>query len=407
MARARAQHDVACPDIGPVCLERAEPPQRHVSTLWISDLRLYAEGGLTEGLAVQAMLPLRLIQTRTQYRDLQDRPLVLDYQNIHHRDETLLGPGDLQAALHGATHVLNIDIGAKLGVSVPTGKVHRNPYRLGEQGLPHQHIQFGTGTWDPILGVDVRRDFGTYFLTWHGSAHLPLYEGSHDYQAGKRFTLGMAANSALTTDTFTFRLGVLGYYETAERWNGVVPTEEGNQGRLDVFLGPAVTTKIGNDHSATLQVQGRIYGKAKNAQLELPVLVSLSVGSLAHFEGNPEVRHISTKKADVVDVVHQGEVTPLLPVAGKWTIFDFWAEWCEACKDLDVELRTLAEKNPQIAIRRVNVVDFDSPIVQKELAGVGLLPHIWIFDPQGHERLRRSAGVQPLLEEIRRLIENE
>src|SRR3954454_15126634 len=85
---AEAVHESDCPDIGPICAVRAEPPQVHHTSLWVADLRLLAEYGLLDWLAVQAMFPLRLVDTRTHYTDLANHPVTLDYDNIHHHNET-------------------------------------------------------------------------------------------------------------------------------------------------------------------------------------------------------------------------------------------------------------------------------------------------------------------------------
>ena len=81
-------------------------------------------------------------------------------------------------------------------------------------------------------------------------------------------------------------------------------------------------------------------------------------------------------------------------MAGKWTIFDFWATWCEACVQLDDELRELAASDDRIAIRRVNIVDFDSPIAKRELPDVSLLPRCSLRRSQRSDGLgeERSRG---------------
>jgi len=36
-----------------------------------------------------------------------------------------------------------------------------------------------------------------------------------------------------------------------------------------------------------------------------------------------------------------------------------------------------------VAVRRINIVDFESPIGRGELAGVSVLPHVRLTDPTG------------------------
>ncbi len=68
-------------------------------------------------------------------------------------------------------------------------------------------------------------------------------------------------------------------------------------------------------------------------------------------------------------------------VPGKYTIFDFYADWCPPCRALDPELRRLASRRPDVAIRKVDIVDWESAVVRQY--GVTALPHMKIYDPKG------------------------
>jgi thiol-disulfide isomerase/thioredoxin len=405
LARATASHDSSCPDIGPVCnTSNPPPPQQHHTTLWLTELRALAEYGIASGLALQAVVPLRLIRTDTEFTDLEGRPITLNYESIHHRDETLVGPGDVQVLVHAGRRFFDTDFGLRLGVSAPSGKVHEDPYRLGREGKSHEHIQFGTGTFDPIAGIDVAHGFGSLTLSMFAQAQVPLYEGPQGYRAGARYLFGAAAAHRLGSKDLLFRLGVAGFHERAERWHGDVPTEDGNQGRTDLYAGPGITISLGKDWTISFDVRGRVYGYTKNAQLELPVVVDIGAGTLFHLESGAHVDEgaAGVDAGDVQDTVVRGEAKPLEPVPGKWTVFDFWADWCEACKALERDLRELARQRPDIAVRRVNIVDFDSPIATRELHGVSELPHIRIVDPSGRVVSSESGTPEKLMSELRR-----
>jgi thiol-disulfide isomerase/thioredoxin len=133
------------------------------------------------------------------------------------------------------------------------------------------------------------------------------------------------------------------------------------------------------------------------------VILEISLGKLFHLEQDVEEAHpVTSPEADVQDVVEQGEAEKLGAVTGKVTVFDFWASWCEACKPLDAALRARAAKNPRMALRRVNVVDFDSPISQQELPGVSVLPHIRIIGEDGRMLFEASGTPDQLLEAVDR-----
>jgi thiol-disulfide isomerase/thioredoxin len=304
---------------------------------------------------------------------------------------------------HVGRSVGPLTLGARLGISVPLGVVHENPYRLAAMGLPHEHLQFGTGTFDPVAGIDAALPVGRATLSAFGLTQVPLYAGPQGYQAGTRLFGGLALAAPFGESDVVMRATAIGLGEWPERWGGVVPTEDGNQGRADVYLGAGMTVPFADDWSVSIDLRGRMWGYAKNAQLDLPLVLEVSVGRLFHFESGPHDEPAGP--ADVEDLVLQGELRPLEPVDGKWVVFDFWAPWCEGCKTLDAQLRALANDRRAIAVRRVNIVDFDSPIARRELAGVELLPHVRVMDPSGRIVLEESGPADRLLARIRDAIE--
>src|SRR4051794_20891351 len=96
LTRAYAQHLSECPELGPECALGPVEPIQHRTTLWLSTLRLIGEYGLAQNLALQAMLPLRLVDTRTKFADVNGNLLGPEVGSIHHRNETLYGFGDPQ-----------------------------------------------------------------------------------------------------------------------------------------------------------------------------------------------------------------------------------------------------------------------------------------------------------------------
>jgi thiol-disulfide isomerase/thioredoxin len=88
--------------------------------------------------------------------------------------------------------------------------------------------------------------------------------------------------------------------------------------------------------------------------------------------------------ADMLELNKEGEaVGPLdkLRVADKFTVFDVYADWCGPCRDVDKKLREIVAKRPDVAVRKLNLVDFDSPLAQE--LGIEMLPHLVVFTPQG------------------------
>jgi thiol-disulfide isomerase/thioredoxin len=397
-SRALAVHDTECPELGPICAVRAEPPQQHHTVLWLWEARLLAEYGLASGWALDAVAPFRVMQTRTSYTDLAGNPITLDYENIHHRNETLTGLGDPQLWIHHGVTVSGFALSQRLGVSLPLGKIEPDPVQLGELGIPHEHFQFGTGTVDPMAGVDASRDLGPVALAAFAQAQVPLFAGRYGYQAGARFLGGVEAQRRV--GPITARLGATLAHELPERWFGVVPLEDGNQGRTDLFVGAGATVPLG-DWSISVDVHARAWGHVVGAQLDMPVIAEVSFGRLVHFDSGTGAE---VEEGDVQDAVTAGEATALVPEAGRWTVFDFWAPWCEGCKRVDAELRAIAARDARVAVRRVNVVDFDSAIARQELPGVDVLPHLRVVGPDGKVRLEESGTPDALLGRLSALL---
>ena len=398
---AKATHSESCLPSAAIC-------PVHNTDLVALQARLIAELGIKPNFAIQASVPFRLIGTFTEYTDLYSGLKLAGYTEIHHRNEFIAGLGDIKVMTHHGWRALGFTGGLTLGLSLPTGRVHENPYRLGDLGLPHQHIQLGTGTVDPVFGLDVGRDFSLFSLALFVNGQVPLFKGERGFQAGTQGTVGLSAASRFGLEKAPlFRLAVMGYGEWPERWDDQIPLEDGNQGRFDFYVGPGVTFDLGSDWTLSFDARFRVAGYTAGAQLVMPVVLTASIGTLFHLESDEEEdKHHGEKAAgapaaDIADVVTAGEAKPLVPVPGKYTVFDFHAAWCEACKSLDKALRNRASAwEKELAIRRVDIVDFDSPISKQELKGVDTLPRIRIVSPDGKVVYEGSGPPEVLLEQL-------
>jgi copper chaperone CopZ len=70
-------------------------------------------------------------------------------------------------------------------------------------------------------------------------------------------------------------------------------------------------------------------------------------------------------------------------VAGKHTVFDVYADWCGPCRLVDTRLRELLARRSDIAVRRLNVVDFESPLASELGPNFEALPYLVVFSPSG------------------------
>ena len=86
---------------------------------------------------------------------------------------------------------------------------------------------------------------------------------------------------------------------------------------------------------------------------------------------------------DVQDLAQGGSSFVLSDavVPGKLTVIDYWAPWCGICKVLGRALERLASKETRLAIRKVEVPDFDSPVAVEHLKDISQLPVVWLMAP--------------------------
>ncbi|HVR69312.1 MAG TPA: cation transporter [Vicinamibacteria bacterium] len=90
--------------------------------------------------------------------------------------------------------------------------------------------------------------------------------------------------------------------------------------------------------------------------------------------------------ADVATLVRDGAaVGPLdrLRVPARYTVFDVYADWCGPCRQVDERLRQIVADRADVAVRKLNVVDFDTPLARELGSRFEALPYVIVFSPSG------------------------
>lgn len=93
------------------------------------------------------------------------------------------------------------------------------------------------------------------------------------------------------------------------------------------------------------------------------------------FPADLEVKQIS-RDGEFVDI-------EAFRVPGKVTVFDFHAIWCGPCKKVDRHMLSVLRDNDDVALRKLNVVDWDSAVAKKYLGGVPSLPYVIVYGADG------------------------
>lgn len=168
------------------------PQYKHNVSLDFTRFEAVTEYGLADNWDVKLRVPYDIKQRKASIGliaaatpgeiDAMQRNLELH----HGSDETLKGFSDFHLLLtkyFPDSFAIGDAASISFGSSLPIGKTEANPYPLGKAGLPHEHFQFGNGTFDPLIELSysvplTEKLRAGVFL----SGRFPLYENSKDYQ---------------------------------------------------------------------------------------------------------------------------------------------------------------------------------------------------------------------------------
>ena len=67
---------------------------------------------------------------------------------------------------------------------------------------------------------------------------------------------------------------------------------------------------------------------------------------------------------------------------GNVTVVDFYADWCGPCRQLTPSLEQMAMSDPQVALRKIDIVNWRTPVAQQ--FNIHSVPQVNVYNRGGH-----------------------
>ena len=181
---------------------------------------------------------------------------ILRNRDNHHRNETYTGLRDADVFLgYRKVGLLKETdfLMSRIGATIPFEKTEEDPWKLGDAGLEHLHIQFGTGTFNPI--ADIHYSLPLYkgvgaSVSIRGK--FPFYENSKTYRGSRELTYTAGLNYRLN-NWISFQAGYLGFYQSYAYWAGELDINTGLRFSM-ASVGTSVATPYNIPLSLTLML---------------------------------------------------------------------------------------------------------------------------------------------------------
>jgi len=269
VAYARAIHVEECPDIGPGCASEPQPePYWHDVSTVVSEIPVEVTYGVLPWLAAELRVPLRIVGVWPRYSTFDGVELPLSFDE-HHRRETLFGPGDPWVTARIGASFSGIVANARFGVSLPLGETEPDPYALGRLGLPHQHIQFGSGTVMPVIGGSVQRAWSRVEAGLSAFAVFSFADNSRGYRSPSRGLVSTRLTVPFLHRKLRPFVALDFNVEATERWHGRLG-DEGRTDRADILAGGGVAWQFEPRWSVDAAFRMRVVRLSEATTLDYP-----------------------------------------------------------------------------------------------------------------------------------------
>ncbi|MBL4752071.1 MAG: hypothetical protein JKY52_00515 [Flavobacteriales bacterium] len=186
---------------------------------------------------------------------------ILRNRDNHHRNETYTGLSDFRLLVaHRYNQFLSkkgrLDVA--FGTSLPIGKTEEDPIKAGEAGEKHLHIQFGTGTFDPLLELHYTTALSKKIsLAAFTMNKVSIYKNSESYQGPFETTTGISVGHR-PANWFSLRGTIASFTQTQATWDG---ESDPNSGLLSINGTLSPTFFLNNGFTITPGYRFPLYQK--------------------------------------------------------------------------------------------------------------------------------------------------
>lgn len=237
---------------------------------------------LASWVTLETKIPVRSAYVQAHFLDEANQPLD-DFESIHHRDEAIVGLGDVafgaRFMLIGPGVIDGLMLFGSLGVTAPSGGTRPNPFELGRQGKRHQHIFFGSGTVDPYATLAASYAMGWGRLSAFLYGRMALYENAYGYKGPGTLYSGIDATSDFTLSYLEASLGAHVMKEFPAKWGD---ENAENSGRTDLMVALGATYIMNDAWRLRAGLKIPVYTDTVGGQLQIPVIADIGIS----FSGN-------------------------------------------------------------------------------------------------------------------------
>ncbi len=101
---------------------------------------------------------------------------------------------------------------------------------------------------------------------------------------------------------------------------------------------------------------------------------------------------VSAGAADIQTITHGREIEIEEHLAaGKYVLFDFYADWCGPCRALEPQIRELAGRyGDHLSVRKIDIINWDSPVSRQYR--LSSIPYMILYGPDGARIAAGDAG---------------